>query len=450
MFSTFIKLSAISLVIMPFMLNAKQVLSLAQALIIAQQNDPWLHGSKLQQQALESRSLAVNTLPAPTVSLGMLNVATDSWNLDQEAMTQMKVGIAQMFPRGDSLAIKAEQLATSAKQHPLLRADRQANIKTTVTQLWLDAYLAQATIVLIKKDWLLFEQMAEIAKARYASAVGQTRQQDVIRAQLEIIQLQDKLTIAEQNYATAMARLNQWLQPYRESELTEQVNFNQLTPTLNISDELPNIGLVNQQVLETNRYTRNELAHLIASHPKIQAMNVKQQIAKQSILLNKEQNAPQWGVNASYSYRDDDPLGNQRADLFSVAITFDLPLFTQGKQDKNIAAAVAESEAVKTEKLLLLKEMLTGVEKEVAHLHGLLTRQTLYKQQLLTQSHEQAEAALTAYTNDDGDFAEVVRARIAELNVRIATLEIEINSLKTIARINYYFTATSHNALSTW
>ena len=34
----------------------------------------------------------------------------------------------------------------------------------------------------------LFEQMAEVAKASYSNVVGKTRQQDVIRAQLEIVQ----------------------------------------------------------------------------------------------------------------------------------------------------------------------------------------------------------------------------------------------------------------------
>ena len=45
----------------------------------------------------------------------------------------------------------------------------------------------------------------------------------------------------------------------------------------------------------------------------------------------------------------------------------------------------------------------------------------------------------TAYTNDDGDFAEVVRARIAQLNARISALRIDVDILKTIVRINYFF-----------
>jgi hypothetical protein len=53
---------------------------------------------------------------------------------------------------------------------------------------------------------------------------------------------------------------------------------------------------------------------------------------------------------------------------------------------------------------------------------------------------EQADAALNAYTHDDGDFAEVVRAKIDQLNAGIEALDIEVERLKTISEINYFLT----------
>ena len=52
---------------------------------------------------------------------------------------------------------------------------------------------------------------------------------------------------------------------------------------------------------------------------------------------------------------------------------------------------------------------------------------------------DQAEASLSAYTHDDGDFAEVVRARIAELNARIDALNISIDIQKAVAQLNYFY-----------
>ena len=60
---------------------------------------------------------------------------------------------------------------------------------------------------------------------------------------------------------------------------------------------------------------------------------------------------------------------------------------------------------------------------------------------------EQAESSLSAYTVDDGDFSEVMRARIDELNARIDALDIEVDRLKTISQLNYFFvTSNSHRA----
>lgn len=87
------------------------------------------------------------------------------------------------------------------------------------------------------------------------------------------------------------------------------------------------------------------------------------------------------------------------------------------------------------------------LDTAIVQLQHLNERRVLYDQQLLPQMAEQAEAALSAYNNDDGDFAEAVRARISELNAKIDFLAISIDRLKTIAELNYFLTAaTSDNA----
>ena len=419
--------------------QAAQFLSLEQAVMLAVTNDPWLHGNQLKQQAVEHRSVAAGSLPDPKVAISMMNLPTDTLNTDQEAMTQLSLGVSQTFARGDSLAIKASQLQIQATQFPLLRADRKAKVAANVSQLWLDAYLAQQTIALIEADWALFEQMAEVAKASYANAIGKTRQQDVIRAQLEIIQLEDRLASQKQALETSLARLNEWLHVYDINGAPQTFNFESQAERLTLAKELPALRLRKPKLLKANQHSRNTLAQALTTHPAIGIIDIKYQVAQKDIALAEQAYKPQWGVNASYGYRDNMPSGEQRADLLSIGVSFDLPLFTENRQDKQVAASIAESSAIKTEKLLLMKQMISAIEKELNQLNRLRERQSLYQQQLLTQIHEQAEASLTAYTNDSGDFSEVVRARIAELNARIAALKIDIDVLKTVARINYFF-----------
>ena len=90
-----------------------------------------------------------------------------------------------------------------------------------------------------------------------------------------------------------------------------------------------------------------------------------------------------------------------------------------------VKSAISNSEAIKTEKVLLLRQLLAAFSSAKARLLRINKRKTLYQTKLLPQIHDQAEAALTAYTNDDGDFAEVVRSRIAVLNAEIEQLKIK-------------------------
>ncbi|MGJ8693006.1 MAG: TolC family protein [Thalassotalea sp.] len=439
--------------------NERNVISLAEAVARAQYNDPWLQGNELQQHAIMAKSIAAATLPDPTVSIGLVNMPVDSWDFSQEAMTQLKIGVSQQLARGDTLTLKKSQLQLQASQYPLMRIDRRAKVTSLITQLWLDAYLAQKTIKLIHKDKALFEQMVDIAKASYSSTAGKTRQQDVIRAQLELLQLDDRLTVELQTFETTMAQLNEWLpQVDRSANVNSSVNNYRFGDSARqyyrVSEPLPKLTLTAAKLLKQGHYSANDVAHKISTHPALQAIEVNYNASAQNIAIAKEQYQPKWGVNASYAFRDDAASNsssmnaNNRADFFSVGVTFDVPLFTDNKQDKNVEASQAESAAIKTEKLLLLRAMMANIDKERLQLQRLSERQALYNKHLLRQTHDQAEASLTAYTNDDGDFAEVVRARIAELNAQISSLKIDIEALKTVARLNYYFVDSSPDTSS--
>jgi hypothetical protein len=104
---------------------------------------------------------------------------------------------------------------------------------------------------------------------------------------------------------------------------------------------------------------------------------------------------------------------------------------------------VERAEAIKTEKHLLGRRLMAELGTAIVQLTRLDERLALYTDQLLPQMTEQAEASLSAYNNDDGDFAEAVRARIAELNAKIDALAIAVERQKVIAQLNYLLAGTS-------
>ncbi|AAZ27753.1 TolC family protein [Colwellia psychrerythraea] len=438
----------------------KKVWSFNSTVTTAQKNDPWLTGNKHQQQAVEAMSNAASSLPDPKMSVAFANLPTDGFDFSQEGMTQLKVGITQMFPRGDSLTIKNQQLRIQSEAYPFQRNDRKAKVAVTVGSLWLDAYYVQQSSALIEQNRSLFEQLADVAQASYSSTLGKTRQQDIVRAQLELTQLDDRLDRLAQQQNSYLGRLSQWLSTAFLND-PMQVNIAEVGQLQNmkLAKQLPQLDLLHEDLNHSGAARSNadrnglsstslnnppwlsveELTEQFVKHPAVIALDKKILATKTGINLAEQAYQPEWGINASYGYRDDDPSGNNRADLFSVGVTFDLPLFTDNRQDMTVKSAVSATEAVKTEKILLLRQLLGAFSSAQGRLSRLNNRKTLYQTRLLPQIHDQAEASLTAYTNDDGDFSEVVRSRIAVLNAEIEQLKIAVEQQKIILELNYLF-----------
>lgn len=391
-------------------------LGLNKAVFLAIENDDWLQSSELKESAFRDESTSHGELPDPVMSIGVANLPTDSWDFDQENMTQLKLGVTQRFPGGDSRKLKARKSKLMADVNPYQRVERKARLTLTVSHLWLDSYFAWRSIALIENDRYLFEQLVDVATARYQSALGKARQQDIVRAQLELTKLEDRLTRLHMQYDANRQLLAQWLPAHSlYMPLTQQLPSNK------------SMGIVSLDVLEKS----------INKHPQLRISDKQIEIQQTDIDLAKQDYKPGWALNASYGYREDAPTGMQRSDFFSVGVSFDIPLFTSKRQDKTVSASVSRKQALSIDYQLLHKKLLSQALKTQSELERLAERSSLYENKLLKQVHEQAEASLSAYTNDDGDFADVMRAYIAELNSKIEALEINIKQRKALATMKY-------------
>jgi len=418
-------------------------LSLEHAIKQAQNNDPWLSENKHKQDSLDSKAISSGTLPDPRVTLGLANIAADNFDFNQENMTQLKAGISQMFPRGDTLQLQTQKFQLLSGQNPYLRDDRKEQVSVTVTSLWLNAFEAKESIRLIETDRELFEQLVEISEASYSTAYGSTQQQDVVRAQLELTRLDDRLTKLKQQQEVSQKQLGQWVsgrfvQHYSMLDASTTA-FNDIDTSF-----LPTLELRRRDLLDMDEQT---LVEALTKHPSILGVESLIKASNTEIELAKQKYKPQWGVSASYGYRGNDAAGGNRADLFSIGVSFDLPIFTEKRQDKQVQSAVSEAESVKTKKWMLLREMIAEFESAKVQLQRLNQRNELYQQKLLPQIHEQAEAALTAYTNDEGDFSEVVRARIDVLDAELDKLAIDVERQKIISKLNYFLSIPSNSQI---
>lgn len=400
-------------------------LQLQQAIAIAVERDPWFSASRQAQRAEQLRGESVAARPAPSLSLSMLNLPTDTFSVHQEPMTQLRVGVSQAFTRGDTVALTRQQHQIKARRHPAERREYVARIALNVTQQWLDYVEAVLHEQLIGQDINVFEQMVETTTSAYQSGLGEVRQQDVIDARLALAQLEEQLTQVYQQKEQAAAALTTQL----------DIPVSAFQPDA----QLPGIALPDEVMAVSGNGT-SSLVALLVRHPSVQRLAVEHDVAAKAVGLAKQKNAPQWAVNGSYGYRDDARTGESRADFFSVGVSVDVPLFNQETNDNAVKAAFADAQAIETRRRALIRDMLEQVNAQRASLSRLYERRDRYEEQILPQSTAYAEATLDAYTAAQGSVETVLDARTAHLKARIAALNIDADIARTRATLAYFTT----------
>lgn len=414
------------------------ILTLDKAISLAQSNDEWLEQSTLREQHLIHLSQGAAALPDPTFSLSLLNIPLYNVTFDQEAMTQLKIGASQMLPRGDIRALTKQKYQMIAAEQPYRRANRLNTIRLHTSLLWLDAFQGAASYRLANEAKPLLDKLNELVSAKYTSSLAQTNQQDIIRAELELSRLSDRLIRSQTKQRVALSALSQYLGSANDSLI--------LPTTLNILSD-------NERSLLTHmsKWSPQALYEQLSMHPLITSIEQRILAAGMDIELAEQAYKPQYSVNASYAYRDDTPRINgsnnntNRADFFSIGVNVSLPLFSSIAQDAQVGSSIKIREALRTEKALRLNELMAAVNIAYETFEGAAQRYEVYALQIIPQLSQQSDIALAAYGNDTGDFAEVIRAKIALLEANITFLEMTVTKRKSLATLAYYFQYPTSN-----
>lgn len=399
-------------------------LTLEEAIELAVQSDDWLLINRQEEDALLEEAVAASELPDPKMMVGLANLPLDSFAFEQEPMTQFRFGVNQSFPRGATRELLSKKIGLQSQVNPIHRENRAANVKLEVTGLWLDVYLAAQSILLIENDRDLFDQLVDITSARYTSAAGLSRQQDLIRAELELLRLDERLTALRQRQESNKQRLAEWL-PYEVVSLPFNTELPELEPS------------------EAELTSLNQAAEFFREHPIIRANEKQIEIAQTQVEITRQSFKPSFSVGASYGYRDRSPQGIDRDDFVSFDLNFDLPIFTKNRQQPRLRASQYRASARQTEKMLLIKELFARYQEAQAQLEMLDERRAIFNDSLLSQLSDLTEATLSSYTADEGDFEEVMRAYIAQLNANIELLQLDIDRLKVISLLDYLATRSN-------
>ena len=395
--------------------QAVEGLSLKQAEKIAIQRDAVIKSFRQQAIAFTEQSKAANTWPDPKIKIGAQAVPIDSFDLQQEAMTQVIVGYQQMLPRGDSNEL-AEQSAQAMSRMQSARANmREREVLMMLRQAWFEVVLQYQSIEIIQSSKQLFEEMRDISESFYAS--GRQQQQDVVQAQLEISLVEDRLEQANSKLLEARTKLAKW-----------------------VGDEnLPNkidVARVHLQLVDFSNSQSIKIE--IENNPEFTVLSEKIMSQQKQLKIADEQYAPQWGFDINYGKRSgENPDGSERSDLFTAMVTLDLPIFTGNKQDRLVNAEKQRLQAARYDQIEVKRKLLQRLDEVIARLEKLKSRHQLYTDKVLPQARQNSEVSLSGYQSGVVSFFTLTRARIAELNTQLSDLQITIAYNKAYAELQY-------------
>ncbi len=153
-----------------------------------------------------------------------------------------------------------------------------------------------------------------------------------------------------------------------------------------------------------------------------------------NVVVAEEKKKPGWALDLAYGYREGYlPNGDPRSDFVSLSVTMELPFFSKNRQDRSLAAALRERSASKYERTELVRHLSSLLDAEFARWQDLTRRTMLFESLILELAESRAESALLAYQSDAGDFADVMRGYIDELDTRLDHLRLKVERAQSYA-----------------
>lgn len=391
-------------------------LTLQQAEQLALEADPAVTAGELQARALRDQAVADGQLPDPKLLFGVWNVPVDDFSMKKEPSSQVRAGIRQAFPRGDSLRYRSGRTRWLGRAESAETQEQRADIRREVRRTFLELYYQNQAARIIEQSRHLFEQLVEITRAHYAS--GRVSQQDVLQAQLELSRLDDRATRIDTQRDVQRATLSRWIGESAWEPLDTAF------PSL---PEAPSLA---------------QLRSGLARHPSLQAADARVQASQQQVREAREQYKPGFDIGVEYRKRfGNDADGSDRPDQLAAMVTLDLPLFPDKRQDRHLSARQQQADAAIQQREQRLRELQRNLARDYARWQRLGEQQKLYREHLLREASDNALSAVTAYQSGTTEFTALIRARITELDIRLQDLRIRVDRAASVANLLYLLPA---------
>ncbi|HTO89282.1 MAG TPA: TolC family protein [Thermoanaerobaculia bacterium] len=343
--------------------------------------NPDIAASAATAEAAGFRIAPARTLPDPFLAL---NYQNDGWafSLGVQDMTFLGLVFAQPLPWPGKLRLAGEEAAFRAEEVKAGTVGRtRLAVEARVRRAYYEYLLARSLLDLIEDRSRAWREISTITRERYAVGLGV--QQDVLRAQVEVLRLDE-------------ARADQTAQvANRRTELNRVVGRPQDAP-LDTDQHLeyrPDVPALDALLIAV----RDRSPELAAASHGIEADRSRVELAKKDLL-------PDFVASGGPMYRGGlDPM-------WQVGLGITLPIYAGSRQKPRLEAAKAELHSDESLYSSAALELEFRTRERFRNLDAALRVARLYREGVLPTDELSLESAVASYRTGKVPFVTVLEA----------------------------------------
>jgi outer membrane protein TolC len=332
-------------------------------------------------------------------------------------MTMRRIGLMQEITRGDKRKLKTERFAREADRAVAEKSVAVAALHKDTALAWLDRYYLERMRAVVATQ--AQEANLEIEAAEGAYRAGRGSQVDIYSARAARVALDDRLSELDRRIRNARTMLARWVGYASEAPLAG-------------SPDLTKVALAN-----------HTLERDIESHPEIALLARQVAVAQTETQLARANKQADWSVELAYQER-----GSAFSNMVSVGVSIPLQWDQKNRQDREIAAKVALTERAQAQQEDMVRAHVAEVRTLLNEWENGRERVARYERELVPLAKDRTEAALAAYRGGKSELATVLAARRNEIDVRTQTLQLEMDTARIWAQLNFLAPEGAHAQVS--
>ncbi len=338
----------------------------AEALI----NAPETATARASVEAAQRRIVPARTLADPFVSTTYQNDGR-SFSLGNAEGSFLGLMASQSIPWPGKLRLAGNIATSEAREIERGTLGRTAlTVEARVRNAWYDIVLARAIDRVIEDRRNAASQIEASVRERYAAGLAQ--QQDVLRAQVELVRIDEQKATQAAIITSRLAELNRLVGAAQDRAIA--------TPARLPEDAtFPPLG----DLIAAAAGRSPELA---ASGQAIETGRIRIDLAKKNFL-------PDFSVNAGSMYRGSFEMGP----MWQVGVGVSVPLWLERRQQNQLAEAQAIVRGRTAESDTVARELELRTRERAAQLDAALRIAALYRDKVLPLDELSLESALASY-----------------------------------------------------